>query len=206
MTIRWIAAGLMLAATARAEIVDRIAVTIGNRIVKDSDIDTDVRITAFLNRQRVALTPAARRASAQRLIDQIFIRNEIEHGEFESAPVSEAVNLLASLKKSRYGSDAAYRQALASYGISEDDLKAHLVWQTTVLHFIELRFRPAVLVTDEEIAQYYEQHKAAGTTLESAHDQIEDTITEERVNQALFDWLARRRRDAKIVYLEEALK
>ncbi|HLW75383.1 MAG TPA: hypothetical protein VKS01_00335 [Bryobacteraceae bacterium] len=196
----------LLGAMAQAEVVDRIAVIVGNRVVKDSDIDVDIRITAFLNRQRPAFTAAARRESAQRLIDQIFIRDEMTSGDYESAPVSEAQNLLADLKKTRFGTEAAYRAALESYAISEEDLKAHLVWQTTVLHFIELRFRPAVLVTEDDIAQYFEQHKQPGETLEQAHDRIEDTIAEQRVNRTLFDWLARRRAEAKIVYLEAALK
>ena len=152
------------------------------------------------------MTAAARKESAQRLIDQVFIRNEIAAGEYESAPVSESQNLLASIKKSRYPTEAAYHTALSNYGIAEDDLKAQLVWQTTVLHFIELRFRPAVLVTEDEITAYFNQHKKAGETLEAAHDKLEDTIAEERVNTALFDWLARRRKATKVVYLEESLK
>jgi len=214
MKTRFIAVLLLSAALSRSEIVDRIAISVSSRIIKDSDIDQDLRITAFLNHQRPAFDAAARKAAASRLLDQTFIRNEIALGEYEVAPVAEAQALLASLKKSRYADDAAYKSALASYGISEEDLKDHLLWQMTALHFIDLRFRPAVLVSDDEIQNYFDQHRremeAANpgkpATLAALHDQIQQTLTGEAVNRLLFDWLERRRKAAKIVYLEESLK
>src|SRR2546421_3945481 len=54
----------------------------------------------------------------------------------------------------------------------------------TVLRFIDVRFKPAVLVTDDEIEKYYRDHAAAlrreypsksdrkSTRLNSSHDQI----------------------------------
>ncbi|MBV9613086.1 MAG: hypothetical protein JO091_11475, partial [Acidobacteriaceae bacterium] len=44
---------LLLACNALAPgvIIDRIAVVVGNSIVKDSDIDRDIRVTSFLNNQ-----------------------------------------------------------------------------------------------------------------------------------------------------------
>lgn len=44
---------LSMAATARGAIIlDRIAVIVGNRVIKTSDIDRDIRLTAFLNRAK----------------------------------------------------------------------------------------------------------------------------------------------------------
>jgi len=214
MTLRAVVLLLLAGSLGRSEIVDRIAIIADNKIIKDSDIDQDLRITAFLNNQRPVFTAAARKTSAKRLLDQIFIRSEIDQGEYETAPVAEAQNLLASIKKSRYPSEAAYKNALASDRISEEDLKAHLLWQMTVLHFIDLRFRPAVLVSDDEIRNYFDAHKSQmeaanpqkPATLEAFHDQIQQTLTGEEVNKLLYDWLDRRREIAKIVYLEESLK
>ena len=204
---------LWTASLAQAVIVDRVAIIVGNGVIKDSDIAEDLRITAFLNNERAAITPAARKAAASRLIDQRLIRREIESGDYPSGSVAEAQNLLADLKK-RYPDDAAYRKALASGGIDEEDLKSRLLWQLTVLRVIDVRFRPAVLVTDEELEAYYNEHKQQlqtanpekPATFDALRPQIQDILTGERVNQLLDEWLARRRKDTKIVYLEEALK
>ena len=142
-----------------------------------------------------------------------MIRKEIQSGDYSSAPVAGAQELLANLKK-RYPDEAVYKKALASDGIDEDEVKDRLLWQLTVLRFIDARFRPSALVTDESIEKYYQQNlqqlRAANpgkpATLDALRAQIQDALTGERVNQLLDDWLSGRRQDAKIVYLEDALK
>jgi hypothetical protein len=46
-----------------AVIIDRIAIVAGNGIVKDSDIERDIRVTQFLNGQPLDLGLAARKAA-----------------------------------------------------------------------------------------------------------------------------------------------
>jgi hypothetical protein len=204
---------LWAAPLAQAVIVDRVAVIVGGGVVKDSDIAEDLRITSFLNNESPASTPAARKAAANRLVDQKLIRREMEAGDYPSGSVAEAQNLLTDLKK-RYANDTAYQRALTSRGIDEDDLKERLLWQLTVLRFIDVRFRPAALVTDAELETYFNEHKqqlqAANpgkpATLDALRPQIQDILAGERVNQLLDEWLERRRKATKIVYLEEALK
>jgi peptidyl-prolyl cis-trans isomerase C len=214
MALQRLAAVLLFAMPlAQAVIVDRVAIIVGNAIVKDSDIDEDLRATAFLNNENAVFNPTARKKAASRLIDQALIRKEIQSGEYPSAPVAEAQSLLADLKK-RYPDEAAYQKTLSSRGIDEEEVKDRLLWQLTVLRFIDARFRPAALVTDEEIEKYYNQNqqqlRAANpgkpVTLEALRAQIQDTLTGERVNEFLDDWLNRRRQDTKIVYLEDTLK
>jgi hypothetical protein len=218
MVSRHIRCGLTLVllgieSLAYAVIVDRVAVIVGDAAIKDSDIEDDLRITAFLNNESPAATPAARKQAANRLIDQKLIRKEIQAGDYPSASVAEAQSLLADLKK-RYPNETAYQKALASRGIDEEDLKERLLWQLTVLRFIDTRFRPAAFVPDQEIETYFNEHKQqlqaanAGkpVTLDALRSQIQDILTGERVNQLLDEWLDRRREATKIVYLEEALK
>lgn len=90
---------LFAASFAHAVIVDRVAVVVGAGVVKDSDITQDLRITAFLNNQRPAFAPGARKQAASRLIDQALIRKEMRSGDYPTGSVAEAQNLLADIKK-----------------------------------------------------------------------------------------------------------
>jgi len=205
-TLRAAALGLLWAATAaQAVIVDRVAITVEKAIIKDSDITDDLRITAFLNNESPSTSLAARKVAASRLIDQAVIRKEIDSGAYPSASEAEMQNLLAEVKK-RYPSEAAFERTLTSRGIDQDDLKDHLLWQLTVLHFIDARFRPAALITDDDIEKYYNAKPEKPATLDAMRAQIQDQLTGEKINQLLDDWLTRRRQSVKIVYLEEALK
>lgn len=198
---------------ASAAIIDRTAIIVGNRVVKESDIQRDIRITSFLNGQQPGFSAAARKKAANRLIDQELIREQIRSGKYTIAQEREAARLLAETRKDRFASDAQYHRALAQWGISETELKDRLLWQLTVLRFIDARFRPAVVVSDQEIQQYYDAHR---TDLARAHPdakglddlkpEIEQVIAGERIGKLLDEWLNETRKSTRIEYLEKSLQ
>jgi hypothetical protein len=130
----------LLAAPAIAGIVDRIAVAVDNRAIKESQIDRDIRLTAFLNGTPLDEGAAAKRKAADRLIDQTVIRSEIAKAAYPAPSDAEIGNVLGKIKQARFRNNAEYEQALKTYGISEPDLKAHIAWQIQVLRFVDLRF------------------------------------------------------------------
>jgi hypothetical protein len=205
--------GLLIGQFAHAVIIDRIAVRVGNAIIKDSDISRIVRVTEFLNDEALNLGSGARREASKRLVDQAFIRQEIRVGDYPRASWEEADAQIDKLKKSRFKSPAAFQQALAHYGLVEPDLRFEFQWQLTVLRFIDLRFKPAVLVTEDEIAKYYKDHLAelrranpGKSSLEDLHDQIQDVLTGERVNKEFFAWLDDQRKTTRVEFHEESLR
>jgi len=194
MTAGFTVIALALGATGAGVVIDRVAIVAGNQVIKDSDITRDIRITSFLNQEKPDFTPNTRRASAHRLVDQLFIRNEIEAGQYPVAPPeSDVERLLAHTSRER----------LSEYGISEEELKQHVQWQLSVLRFIELRFRPSVSVSDDDIQRYRRDHPNVNGKDRS---EIEETIVGERVNQNFYAWLDRRRKELKIGYREEDLR
>jgi hypothetical protein len=208
----FLAAALVM--TSSATIIDRIAVVVNKSIVKDSDINRDIRLVYFMNGQKLIWDTAARKEAANRLIDQQFIRTEITAGDYPEPSASAVDQMLAETQKSRFASEQQFEETLKSYGITEPELKQYLHWQLTVLQFIDVRFRPAVLVTDEDIKKYYDAHLAELTrdhpnqahTLPALKDEIEQALVGERVNDQFYTWLDRRRKSAKIEFHEEGLQ
>lgn len=209
--------GLLLIAFAvavRGTIIDRVAVVVNNEIIKDSDIERDIRLVSFMNGQKIVTDPATRKDAASRLIDQQFIRREITMGEYPRPSASAVDQMLAQSRKSRFASDQQFEAALKSYGITEPELKQYLRWQLTVLDFIDARFRPAVLVTDDDIQKYYDAHLTELTqehpnqphTLAALKDEIEQALVGERVNDQFYAWLGQRRKTGKIEFHEEGLQ
>jgi hypothetical protein len=127
---------------APAGVIDRIAVIVGNTVITESEVLREVRLTAFLNRQPVDLGPKHRRAAAERLVDQQLIRNEMADGTFLLPQDGEADRMLAELRKRYWPSEARYRAALREYGITEAELRQHLLWELAALRFTDQRFPP----------------------------------------------------------------
>jgi hypothetical protein len=194
-------------------IIDRIAIIEGNAIIKDSDIERDIRVNDLLNGEPVRLDLASRKQAANRLLEQNFIRREIRIGDYRTASPETAIAQLDALKKRKFRSDAAYKDALRRAGINNMDLQNRFQWQLTVLAFIDARFKPAAYVTDQEIDSYYKAHTAAlkrqfpgKTSLSALQPDIRNILAEEKVNQLFFAWLDQQRKDTKITYLEDNLR
>lgn len=195
-----------------AEVVDRVAVVVGKRVVKASDIDRELRVSSFLNRQPLDQSPATRRKVAERLIDQELVRQELLTGQYSQPSEKDANDFLQQLKRDRFGgSDARFRTELARYHLTDDQLRRHLLWQLTVLRFIDQRFRAGVLVTDEDLAAYYKEHRAElekayprNSSFETLEPKIRESLTGERVDQAFEEWLAETRRGTRIDYRQQA--
>lgn len=141
--------GLVLAllfaqGAAQAVVLDRIAVTVGKDVITESEVEQEIRVTAFVNGEPLDLGPEARRRAAERLVDQELVRRDMQLSRWPQPESSEAAKLLAELKRQRFSGDAQYRQALGRYGIAETDLTQHLLWQLAALRYTSYRFRPGI--------------------------------------------------------------
>ncbi|HEU5021580.1 MAG TPA: hypothetical protein VFT60_06805 [Bryobacteraceae bacterium] len=205
---------LFAAALPGAVVLDRVAVVVGKRAIKLSDIERDIRVTAFLNKAAVDAGPAARRQSAERLVDQTVIRDEIATGDYDRATDEEAAGLLNDLRRDRFGgSDARLRQELAKYGVTEEQIADALGWQLTVLRFIEERFRPAVLITDDAVKEYYNQHldtlrkqNPKDSSFETLEPKIREQLASAEVDKQFDAWLAEKRKDDRVTFRQEVFQ
>ncbi len=206
--------GILIAAS-RAEIIDRIAVTVDNRVITASQIILAIRLTAFLNGNKLDFSLAARRNAANRLIEQMLIRREMEVGRYSAPSPSDVEPMLKAVQEQRFPHAGEYLQAFTQYGITEEELKAYLLWQLTLLRFLDIRFRPGVEVTDAQIQSYYDKNRAnlearaggsGNPTLDDLRDRIRRILTEEGVDRQMDAWLAEARKRSRIEFHEEAFQ
>jgi hypothetical protein len=198
----------LLPVAMRAEIVDRIAATVGSEVITDSQVSEQIRIAALINGTVPDLTPENRRKVLDALIDQTLMRREVEFTRFPQASDDE-VKLHFAQIQSRYPGPA-FQEALDRYGVSETDLTAQLRWQLTMLRFIEYRFQPAAQVSDSQIRQEYRRQVAAWRehnsgeppSMEQMRPELEKIMRQQMTDSALDRWLGEVRTQNTILYRE----
>jgi hypothetical protein len=190
---------VLLLALANAEVLDRVAVSIGNQVITESQLIQEIRLDSFLNNEPPSFSPAAMRAAANLLIDQKLVRKEMEMGRYPSAAPEEAAAMIQKLVKSRPDFD----KELTAAGIGLDDLQQHLLWGLTLAHFVGLRFRPAVQVTTGDVEQYYREQFSPQTPLSDVRARITEILQAERSDGALDAWLKDTRAHTTIEYQKE---
>lgn len=202
----------MAALAVQAEIIDRVAVSVGNSAIAASDLAREIRITSFLNGVPPDFSPKNRRATADRMVEQKLIRRELELSHYPVPEPSSADSELDDFRKMHFQSVSEYQRALSEAGIAEQEVRDELLWQLMLLRFIDVRFRPGVQVSEQEIKDYFEKtvkpaaQSGHDITLEDYRDDIEETLAGQRADLELDKWLKETRLRTEIVYHEEAFQ
>lgn len=205
----------LLAPAAGAAVIDRTAVAVGTDVITETEILEEIRVVAFLNNQTPDFSPAGRRAAAERMVDQYLIRREMLISLYEPPGPSEAQAMLGKLKQARFRTDAEYRAALQQYGITEQQLLKHLLWQLTAMRFTDLRFRAGLAEPVEDILKRLEaeaetraDRTAPGTPpiAPAIPTPSPTALPELTVDQQLDAWLRTARERTRITFMKEAFR
>lgn len=198
-----------------AEVIDRVAVKVGRSVITESAVLLEIHLTAFLNGNEPDFSPANKRKTAERMVDQTLIRHEMEVSQYPMPNLAETVPLLDQIKSERFSGEPDYRRALQKYKIDEDQLKKHLLKQLATLRFIDIRFRPGVQIPEKEIQEYYEKRflpewhnksTDAAPSLDEVRKKIEEILIGERVDRLVENWLKETRARTRIEFIEKAFE
>ncbi len=201
----------ILAASAHAAVLDRIAVTVGRQVITESDVISDLRVSAFLDHKPISITPVEKRKAADRLVDQLLILQEAAFSRVPLPSREDAVKMIGPIQ-AQYGD--GWDAALARYQITEDGVIGHLLAGLRAMRYTELRFRPEVQLSDHDLRDYYgtlaQEWKQKGETqiptFESSREQLEKLLTEQRTSEALDRWLGAQRQETRIRYRDEVFQ
>ncbi|HVX66236.1 MAG TPA: hypothetical protein VHA11_06535 [Bryobacteraceae bacterium] len=194
--------------------IDRIAVTVDNQVITESQVIGQIRVTAFLNGEKPDFSGPNRRKTADRLIEQTLVAREMELTRYPQPTIAEIQDTLKQVR-SRFPDEASFTRSLAEYGIDLGELQESLRQQAALLRFIDLRFRPEVQVQESDVSRYCENvylperrknGGAASLTLEQAMPLCEEDFTAQLVDTRVEAWLKDSRARARISYREDAFQ
>ena len=171
-------------------VIDRVAVVVGNQVITESEVILEARLTVFFNREPLDLSAGQRKAAAERLVDQQLIRNEMQIGGYLVPPETEGDEALRKYRQDNYSSVPAFRASLAKYELTEDEVKRHLLWQAAALRFTDQRFHLTISAPPSQSADRLSQ---GTTTTDGVEDQM-DT------------WLKQARAGTRIQFKKEAFQ
>jgi SurA-like N-terminal domain len=191
------------------EVLDAIVATVNRKPILLSDWDEAVCYELFMQRRPVAQVKKVDRVTAlQRLIDRQLLRAQMGDTHYLQPSEEDLQNDLAKLRSQvPEGKDEqSWRNLLASYGLSDELLKAHLRTELQVMNFVEVHLRPNVHVQPEEVEAYYKGQllpdlEKTGSRMVSFADvepRIRELLTQQRMDELLDAWLHNLRQQADI--------
>lgn len=191
------------------EVIDRIAVTVDNAAILQSDLDVAVRCEALLNGRRLeTLASADEQATLQRLIDQELLRQQMGN-ELAAPKPEEVAERLREVRGQIPGAtdDNGWRGLLVRYQVSEAELAERIIAQMQIARFLEQRLRPSIRLEQGSVQAYYNdvllpQLRKSGVKadppLREVRPQIQEILVQQRMDEDLASWLRTLRQQSRI--------
>lgn len=168
--MRWLALflGIVLcwSSVAQAVIVDRIVAVVNKDVITLSELDQAAEpfYQRFLPKvkdpaERERLIKRIRRQVLDQLINNHLVDQEVKRLHITVSD-QEIDQFIANVKKQQGLSDEEFRRFLASQGLTLKEYREKVAEQIKRLKLIQSQVRERIVITDQEIRKYYQEHYA----------------------------------------------
>jgi len=189
--------------------LDRLIAAVNGEVITEGDLKLARTLSAVVftaNRE----APGSRSDEIDHLIDLELMRQELKNFRLAQDDESRIESRLQSLRD-YYAQQGGLPALLQRLGLQESELVSYLRLQSSILKFVDFRFRPFVSVSADEIQKYYEgrlreQLRKSGLELPpltQVSARIEEILREEKMNAMLESWITEVRRNSRIEYFKD---
>ncbi len=190
--------------------IDRLIVAVNGKVITEGDLDLARSLNAIVFYDRSAGS-SSREDEIGKLVDRELMRQELKNFSLTQEDESRVEARLRSLRDA-YAEKGGLPLLLRRLGLQESELIAYLKLESSILKFVDFRFRPFVDITEEEIRKYYETRlipqlqkaKLEIPAQAQVSTRIEQILREEKVNALLDQWIQEIRRNSRIEYFDAA--
>jgi peptidyl-prolyl cis-trans isomerase SurA len=193
----------VVTASPHAEVIDRILAVVNHELITLSDVATAIRFGL------VAAAPPgsdATRAALDALIDRQLELGEANRYQPPEPPVSQIQARIETVR-ARFSTPAAFDQALANSGLSEEQLRLRLREDLRIEAYLNQRFGVPRQPADQELVDYYRLHTgefstAAGVrAFGQVREEIRARVSALQRTTLVADWLEGLKRRTEIADL-----
>ena len=200
----------MPVALQQAKVVDQILMLVNDDVITRSDVIWNLAIDPNAPNPAEGVSSDLLKQKLDVLIGQQLILQEAFRIPSADISLDEVRKKLASIIAS-FKNETAFRQRVEAVGLNSEKLEELARRQVIIDKFVEFRFETFVLVTEQEIQDFYEKNlvpeiKKRGAVpppIAEVHDMISQRLKVEKVNMEIDRWLEESRQRAELVLLSE---
>jgi hypothetical protein len=195
---------------ATAAEIDRLLVSVNGKTITEGDLELSRSLNAIVLYDK-SDSRGSRDEEIDHLIDMELMRQELKNFSLTQEDESRVQARLQALRDT-YAGKGGLQLLLRRLGLQESELITYLQLESSILKFVDFRFRPFATVAEEDIKNYYESRlrsqlqkaKLDMPALSQVSGRIEEILKEEKINALLEQWIKEVRRNSRIEYFNAA--
>jgi hypothetical protein len=189
------------------QVIDRVLARVGDQVITLSD--ARAAVTLGMVEPAGGTDPIAE--ALRVLIDHELVLGEANRYA-APAPDRAAVDARIAEIRRRFKSEADWQDALEASALTPERLRVTIRDTLRVESYVDQLFSMSAEPTDDEVARYYEQHRAdfvrdgRQLSLEDVRDVARERATAARRETLVRDWLARLRDRTTVVQMYRPIR
>lgn len=168
---------LLLGAAAAAEVIDRIVAVVNDEVITLSELNRAFEPYAkniddtYQGPDKEAMLRKTQAAFLQRMIDQMLIEQEAKKvgPGFDAIKDEEVMGVINNMLAKNDVSMETYLKKLAAEGKTLETVKKDIKGQLLRMKLLRREVQSKILVTDQEIGEYYDNHRQDYEGKEAVH-------------------------------------
>jgi peptidyl-prolyl cis-trans isomerase SurA len=201
----------IVSAIASAQTLDRVVAVVNKHVITQSDWEDQSNFEALVEGRSPESKPSS--ASLDRLIERALISDAITTAYLPKLDTALIDAQLQDIRKqASIADDASWKKLLASYSLTEPDLRDKLAEQLSTAQLFEMRFRSTIRVNEDEVKDYYQKSfkpemlatgakEDAIPKMDEVAPKIQRILSEQKLTEAVVAWMESLRAQAKIKQL-----
>lgn len=158
---------ILTCAAAEAEVVDRIAAVVNDDIITVAELDSAFATytrsieAGFKGADKAAYLRQAREAFLQQMINQMLIEQEAKKAGTGMASIKdeEVMDVISDMVAKNKMTLEDYTRKLAAEGHTLESAKKEIKNQMLRMRLLRREVQSKIIVTNEEIGEYYDKHR-----------------------------------------------
>ena len=157
---------IMVALPVRAEVVDRIVAVVNDEVITLHDLNTAFEPyeknieSTYKGKDKDSVIKQTKESFFQRLIDNILIEQEAKKaGTSVTVKDEDVMNVIQDMLIKQKLSMPDFLKNLAKEGSSIETVKKEIKSQIIRMRLLKREVKDRIIVTDEEIGEYYNKHR-----------------------------------------------
>jgi peptidyl-prolyl cis-trans isomerase SurA len=198
--------GVFGAPCVQGETIDRLIAAVNGKVITEGDLNLARKLNAVVLPD-INAKPRSRKEEIDRLIDLELMKQELKNFSLTQEDESKIAARMQSLRAA-HAEKGGLPVILRNLGLQETELLSYVRLESSILRFVDFRFRPFVNVTEVEIKDYYgsrlipqlRESKLAVPELAEVSAKIDEILKEEKISAALEQWIGTIKRNSHIEY------
>jgi len=199
--------------------LDHVVAIIGSNVLLQSDVEQEMHLAAL---EPLLVLPGQNTPdlALRRLVDRTLILEQMKQQQQPvSTPGPEIAKSLIELKKQIPACEKFHCPTVAGWNdfLQSNDLTQQIVderWSQRIamLHFIDLRFRSGIRISQDQIAAYYqktlvpalEKDNQKAPALATVSSRIQEILLQQQVSGLFQDWLSSLRDQGNVQIVDQS--